>query len=453
MDCHGASKKKATEEDVRKMAKGLTLDHDKVAGAGSLLDAAQNFRSGSGMEGLTSILGDVQALLPESDAEDGPDQEGEEAAEEGEDEEGKDQEELVTKKQKWFDRDRAVSKANKMLVATYDKMFKTSTTELDKMEKMLKDYDGLTPSERKQLEGDVTILRSRLACLQAVHGTDDALKRLIAEVERASEKTAASPPSSASSTADPMRGLGRAPPCGSYKKLRTMQAWRNHADSVLECQTLAEIEKVKSDAADYKNPIADLVAASKTASSDVSKGLKALQAARKLQQEKEPSGKSARKKASAALSGPPVFDLAEHCKPITVLAENEPIPDLSYPALIQTSSEKQAKFDQTECVGKTIYEGFVELFNTMAPTQKVDRAHKKWPLDSDVQNAMQSRVEAVLPQARIEESWPHDLKDPLRAQAVIVAKNSWKVACEKHHLGPDYGKLEQFNNSSRNRKS
>ena len=119
MDCHGASKKKATEEDVRKMAKGLTLDHDKVAGAGSLLDAAQNFRSGSGMEGLTSILGDVQALLPESDAEDGPEQEGEEAAEEGED-----QEELVTKKQKWFDRDRAVSKANKMLVATYDKMFK-----------------------------------------------------------------------------------------------------------------------------------------------------------------------------------------------------------------------------------------------------------------------------------------------------------------------------------------
>ena len=124
MDCHGASKKKGTEEDVRKMAKGLTLDHDKVAGAGSLLDAAQNFRGGSGMEGLTSILGDVQALLPESDAEDGPDQEGEEAAEEGEDEEGKDQEELVTKKQKWFDRDRAVSKANKMLVATYDKMFK-----------------------------------------------------------------------------------------------------------------------------------------------------------------------------------------------------------------------------------------------------------------------------------------------------------------------------------------
>ena len=321
------------------------------------------------------------------------------------------------------------------------------------MEKMLKDYDGLTPSERKQLEGDVTILRSRLACLQAVHGTDDALKRLIAEVERAGEKTAASPPSSASSAADPMRGLGRAPPCGSYKKLRTMQAWRNHADSVLECQTLAEIEKVKTDAADYKNPIADLVAASKTASSDVSKGLKALQVARKLQQEKGPSGKSARKKASAAFSGPPVFDLAEHCKPITVLAENEPIPDLSYPALIQTSSEKQAKFDQTECVGKTIYEGFVELFNTMAPTQKVDRARKKWPLDSDVQNAMQSRVEAVLPQARIEESWPHDLKDPLRAQAVIVAKNSWKVACEKHHLGPDYGKLEQFNNSSRNRKS
>ena len=342
MDCHGASKKKATEEDVRKMAKGLTLDHDKVAGAGSLLDAAQNFRSGSGMEGLTSILGDVQALLPESDAEDGPEQEGEEAAEEGEDEEGKDQEELVTKKQKWFDRDRAVSKANKILVATYDKMFKTSTTELDKMEKMLKDYDGLTPSERKQLEGDVTILRSRLACLQAVHGTDDALKRLIAEVERAGEKTAASPPSSASSAADPMRGLGRAPPCGSYKKLRTMQAWRNHADSVLECQTLAEIEKVKSDAADYKNPIADLVAASKTASSDVSKGLKALQAARKLQQEKEPSGKSARKKASAALSGPPVFDLAEHCKPITVLAENEPIPDLSYPALIQTLKSRRS---------------------------------------------------------------------------------------------------------------
>ena len=337
VECRGASKKKATEEDVRKMARGLTLDHDQVAGAASLRETAQNFRSGSGMEGLTAALGNVRSLLPESDAEE--EAEKEEQEEEGEEQEMEEDPRKRKEKDRWFDRDRAVSKANKLLIGSYDKLFKTSSSELDKMEQLLKDFQDLPASERKQLEGDVTILRSRLSCLQAVHGPDDALKRLIGEVERTSEKAAS--PSSASSAADPMRGLGKAPPCGSYKKLRTMQAWRNHADSVLECQTLAEIEQVKAAASDYKNPISDLVAASKTASNDVAKGLKALQAARKLQQEKDASGKPARKKASAALSGPPVFDLAELCKPITVLAENEAIPDLSCPALIQTSSESR----------------------------------------------------------------------------------------------------------------
>ena len=130
VECHGASKRKGTEKNVCKMAKGLTLDHDSMAGGGSLIEAAQNFRSGSGMEGADTALGDVRALLPHSKMR----------------RRKKTRMRKRTRKRikirpateakqnrlRWFDRDRAVSKAKNQLEAAHEKL--SCCAELNKME-------------------------------------------------------------------------------------------------------------------------------------------------------------------------------------------------------------------------------------------------------------------------------------------------------------------------------
>ena len=69
VDSTGSTKRKATEDDIKKMSRNMMLGHDEVAGAQTLQEAARALRGG--MEGPSAALGDVEAMAPEE--EDGED--------------------------------------------------------------------------------------------------------------------------------------------------------------------------------------------------------------------------------------------------------------------------------------------------------------------------------------------------------------------------------------------
>ena len=105
----GISKKKATNDDVTKMSRGLMLNHQDIAGANvSLAGAATSLAGGLGMEGTS--ISNVKGLVRE-DSEGEPSHKEEEA--EGDEENG--EAERNKKILKFWDRDRAVNKAQKSL--------------------------------------------------------------------------------------------------------------------------------------------------------------------------------------------------------------------------------------------------------------------------------------------------------------------------------------------------
>ena len=75
VQAQGASKKKGTDQDVKKMAKNVCMDHDFIAGGRGLQDVAKDLAGGLGMEGAFAALGNVENLAPEPEEDDDDDEE------------------------------------------------------------------------------------------------------------------------------------------------------------------------------------------------------------------------------------------------------------------------------------------------------------------------------------------------------------------------------------------
>ena len=325
---------------------------------------------------MEAALPDVSSLAPESDPED--EDEDEERNDEDEDE-GTDKNKSKPKP-RWFDRDRNVNKAHKGLLAGHDKLYKNMKDELDRMKLLQSQVSDLSSAERKQIEGDVCILRNRQTCVEAVLSSDSDLRKVIEDVDKSVQSS-----SGAFSVADPLRGLGKAPPCGSYKLLKTFGAWKKRMDLVLEAQSPDEIEHVKSESVKIKNPLSELLSAAKSASSDVNKAVKALRNIRKQQQQQQQAapGKVPKKKGGATVqSGPSIFELLEYAEELPRVVEGQPVADTQCPAVIELSSAKQSKFEDEESIRKDVLTSFVELFNSTAPSQKLERGNKKFKFGS-----------------------------------------------------------------------
>ncbi|CAE7832485.1 unnamed protein product [Symbiodinium sp. CCMP2592] len=421
----GATKKKGTEEDVRKLGKNLMLSHESVAGARALSDVANDLAGGLGMEGHAAALGDVEALCPASEPEASDDSGS------GDDSEKSAGEDKPAGRKSWFDRDREVNKAAKIAKGILERLCELSKGELQKMVAAKREYDSLRAKDKKQLEGDHAIMLGRQKCLEAVLDGPSALANYISSFDAAADDKG-------SVKSESVKALGSASPSRTFRDLRAFSDWEIQLDKINECESVEAIEEQKAILQkDFKNPIADLVSAAKSALSDLQRGLKVVKKAAAGAAAKAASGTS-KKKATASVHGPAkLFQAADHMASVSVIAEGEELSDFDSPAIIRSTPEKLSEFEASHPIKKAIMQEFAQLFSAQASAQRVDRAHKRFAANTDVYHAMASRMGSLLRQAGPCSSpeIPQDVKAAMDVQAVIVAKNVIKIATEKHQSG------------------
>ena len=424
----GQEKKKGTDDDVRKMSRGIMSLHDQMPASVTLEEAGQAMR-GSGarqMEGASAALMDVKQLAPPTDSEDERDENVEQ--EEGEEEASEDKDKKAAKgKKKWFDRDRSVNRMHKSLRSSFDKMKESAETEIKKMKDLSQDVDKLPPKDAKLLSGDKSILVARLNCLEATLATRASLQDVIASYDEGKDASG-----NVSSTHDPLRGLGKAPPSRTFRDLKTFEEWRELLETVHEANTSDDLEKVKSACLVVRSPLADLVAAAKTAGADLSKGLKQLKKALERQPEKSSNKRRCARELGVAAAGA-VFQLFDRIPKVSQVAEGEQV-DVAVPAIIRCDSAKHAAFEKLPAVRTNILQELVQVFATQSAAQRVERAHKKFA--PEIQSLLGERMEEIMKETKVPDEAPMQLKNALEVQTVIVAKNSWKCTTEKNHLGP-----------------
>ena len=236
--------------------------------------------------GWRDSFGDVERLAPQLSDGEMPEEEPEEGEGDGCDE---------PKAPKWWDQSRALNKAHKALVQTYDKLHENAKAELKKMQDLHKQYQKCSVKERQQMAGDAQILQTRMMCLEKVFDTAESLQGFINGFD------ATPVPDSASLTSDSMGLLGKAAPCANFCKLKVFRDLRSDIEKTWECKTLEELEAHKSSWGDLKAPVSDLVAACKSAGSDLSRSFKAVQKAQS--QIQAAKAKPAKKGATAGTSG------------------------------------------------------------------------------------------------------------------------------------------------------
>ena len=158
---------------------------------------------------------------------------------------------------------------------------------------------ALAAPQKKLVEGDLTILQSRLQCLEKIFESSSSLSSYLALWNEPSTVSGAA---GASSRGDSAKLLGKSPPARTFMKLRVLAEWEDEIDNVLECDSVDAIEQLKTRLSEvFKQPVADLIAACKSASGDLSKSLKAVAKATEQQQSVKP--RSAKKSTGAATGG------------------------------------------------------------------------------------------------------------------------------------------------------
>lgn len=428
----GQSIKKAKEEDVEKLAKGLMVNHDRIQGGLSESDAAKAFVNGGDMEGIGFALNDVSALLPEEES-DGPEEEAEE--QDGQDDQEDSKKARREGKKKWFDRDREVNKAQRLMTTAVTKVQNNATTAKEQLEKTLSEVTALSATQQQALKGEKVIAEARLECLSKLWGTFNALQQHIRSIVL---KANASSRSSTGTSSDPSKCLGLAAPCESFQKLVAFESLRKISDSVLDCLDLESIEKVKQESVDARAPISELISACKSAQGDLTKAMKAV---REGPKKAKAAAKSAAQRTVAATAPSDIFKRALLCHEVPVIKEVDAELDRvnpDKPHLFETSDEHSV-FEKQECVKRFMIGDFLAVFNTQGPAQKTERAHRRFDVGSEIRSVVSTRLQAIYGATCIDEGEEGQRSDELarsmEPMAVIVAKNTLTCSPEKSHSG------------------
>ena len=439
----GQTQKKATEEQVKKMAKGLMLNHDKMQGALTSTEVSQTLRTTDDMDGISAALGDVSMLVPE----DGEEKQAEAETPEKEDD-VEEAEEKKPKKEKWFDKDRQVLKAHRALEAALGKVRSSADQAKEQLASALQKVDSLNEAQKKQVRGEVLIGQSRLECLEKVYGTNLDLSVFISELKKAAS-TQGVGGQSVSSTADPMKAFLSAPPCKSFADLVSFDTCEAEGKAVMEATSTDEIEQVKTHLSSLRAPITELVAACKSATSDINKGLKALESQAK--RKSQPG-----KKSVVSPNQGDIFSLTGHCLKPSIVAEGSNFldgprsVDINLPFLIQCDADKHQTFEQTESVKKFMIGDFWTVFHSQSSAQKCDRAHRRFPAGSEIRSSVISRLKEVIctscPSAE-DVGGSEDVAAALDAFAVVVAKNTLTCSPERSHVGSEIDLFFAFGNA------
>ena len=227
----GASKKKATAEDVQKMAKGLMMNHDSVGGHASMsLETAAVRLNSNDLQGVEAALADVAALREETDDEDEAEDEADEKTDNDDDDDNEDEGRRKggkkPKKGTWFDRDRQVNRAQKAFPGQHDKLLASAKDEVNTAAALRKDVQQLSAKDKKLVEGDLLILTRRELCLCATLEGERELRSVLASYDDSGL------PSAASAASDPLKGLGKAPQTRTFRDLKPFSVWKEEIDAV-----------------------------------------------------------------------------------------------------------------------------------------------------------------------------------------------------------------------------
>lgn len=287
---------------------------------------------------------------------------------------------------------------------------------------------ALPAQDQTQFRGESLIATSRLDCLGKLFGTAPALQAYIRQVKANCEGTGSR---SQQSSADPMKALGAAAPSKSFEDLQVFDECKKYESKIMEANDTDEIEKLKKEASQARAPISDLIAACKSAASDINKGLKAREAAAKKRATR-PSGKAVTQGNQADS-----FGFTGLCTQVPVIEEGAfEAQHFDEPCIIRCNPDKHRAFETAEAVKKFMIQDFLMVFNNHP--QGCERAHRRFPPASQISDLVRARVQEICPHAApsvAEVGGCNATQQSFDAVAVVVGKNTLACSPEKSHIG------------------
>ena len=225
--------------------------------------------------------------------------------------------------------------------------------------------------------------------------------------------------------------------------MTTFEASKSIAGRVLDCSDLEGIERVKKEAADSRSPIVELVSACKSATGDITKAMKLV---REGPKKAKAAAKSSEQRSVTSLVPSDPFRHAESCQKVKVVEqiEEDPVKEEAFdpdsPVVFACKADEHASFEKEDCVKRFMFTDFLAVFSSQGPSQKCDRAHRRFPAGSDLADVVSNRLRRICSAAcpkPDELGNSESLTQSLEAMAVIVGKNTLTCSPEKSHAGWD----------------
>ena len=429
---HGKAIKKGTSEDAAKLARDLTVHHDRVAGAENYRDMATAISKSKGQDGIDTLLHDVRDLVPRPDSEPvtkqkaKADEKQEDDAREEEEDPAEEDKGRKRKREKWFDRDREVNRAQKALAKDLERQQTQAGTLLSDWQKTQTEFAALPADAQKQLLGEKRIGETRMQCLEHLRGDEATLQRHLS-----SYQSETAPRSNASAASADARGqLGSAPPCQSYRSLHTFGFWEDELQKVLEAEDQDSISHIKTECNKIKDVVAELGGACRSAVRDMTRGIAAVKTAMQQREAKKAAQKQVMQTPNK------LFAIAQLCLDVVEVEEGQADKaDFNQPLLLRLSHDAEDSVAKAQCVQQFMIAEFKEQFNNQVPSHRLDRAHKKFANGSQIKDMIAQRAEEIFPPCKLQDGTDSAVASALDVMGIIVGKNTVKCTPEKSFLG------------------
>ncbi|CAE7037690.1 unnamed protein product [Symbiodinium sp. CCMP2456] len=289
VDFQEKQQKKPDEATIEKYMRRATSSHEEIGGSAAA-SIAQVLPSGdrlsqtlvrggpgSAFDNMSMQIGDIRNLLPDvSDQDDAKAKAKDDAAESEVDKESEN--EAEQQKERWFDKDRSINKAQRALQSQEDKLLQMHQQRTKELQSWLGYIGGLTPEDKAQYQGEEKIGKVRLQFMEGISKDETGLQDLIQQFKNNASpmKPKASGAADAASSAAGVARLGNSPPCKQFASLVTLANLTILKDEVVNCESAQDIAEHKKKYCEQKAPIMDLLASVQAVINDMKKVKKML---------------------------------------------------------------------------------------------------------------------------------------------------------------------------------
>ncbi|CAE7236400.1 unnamed protein product [Symbiodinium sp. KB8] len=432
---HSQAEKKWSDMEASYIAEGLEHDHDGPVDAPLRLpvrvaDFVDQSDSISRQKQRTQPL--IRDLVPRPDSEPvtkqkaKADEKQEDDAREEEEDPAEEDKGRKRKREKWFDRDREVNRAQKALAKDLERQQTQAGTLLSDWQKTQTEFAALPADAQKQLLGEKRIGETRMQCLEHLRGDEATLQRHLS-----SYQSETAPRSNASAASADARGqLGSAPPCQSYRSLHTFGFWEDELQKVLEAEDQDSISHIKTECNKIKDVVAELGGACRSAVRDMTRGIAAVKTAMQQREAKKAAQKQVMQTPNK------LFAIAQLCLDVVEVEEGQADKaDFNQPLLLRLSHDAEDSVAKAQCVQQFMIAEFKEQFNNQVPSHRLDRAHKKFANGSQIKDMIAQRAEEIFPPCKLQDGTDSAVASALDVMGIIVGKNTVKCTPEKSFLG------------------